>query len=516
MADGETPIPHFDVLIVGAGLSGIGAAVHLTEQCPGRTYAILERRQAVGGTWDLFRYPGIRSDSDMHTLGFNFKPWEDGKAIADGPAIRKYVDETANEHGVKDHIRFGHQVVSADWDSVDGRWTVTAAIEETGETASYTATMLLMCAGYYNYDGGHAPKFDGQDRFQGEIIHPQHWPEDLDYADKNVVVIGSGATAVTLVPAMAETAARVTMLQRSPTYVVSRPGSDAIANTLRKIFPPKMAYAMTRWKNVQLQNFFYKRARTKPDDAREQILKRVKAELGPDFDVETHFSPRYNPWDPRICLVPDSDLFKAIKSGKAKVVTDQIIEFDETGILTASGKHLDADIIVTATGLKLSMLGEAVFRVNGEPLNVAQTFTYRGLGFSGVPNLFFTFGYINASWTLRADLVSEFACRVLNHMAETGTTVATPTLRPHEQSMAPRPYIEGFSAGYMQRAMHLFPKQGDHAPWTNPQLYAEEKKTLPAASMTDGTLAFTKPAGASGIKPSSAATETEPQTIAAE
>jgi monooxygenase len=481
---------HLDVLIIGAGLSGIGTAVHLQRSCPGKRYAILEARPSIGGTWDLFRYPGIRSDSDMHTLGYAFKPWRDAKAIADGPAILRYVKETAAEYGVDRHIRFGHRVVRAAWSSEDSAWTVEAERPDIGDTVRLTANFVLMCAGYYSYRQGYTPEFEGQDRFAGAIVHPQQWPEDLDYRGKKVVVIGSGATAMTLVPAMAKDVDHIVMLQRSPTWVVSLPDTDRIANALRRVLPARWAYAITRWKNVTLQQFLYRRTRTKPAQVAQKLIDRVKKELGPAYDVETHFTPRYNPWDQRMCLVPNGDLFESIRSGKAEIVTDQIERFTETGIALRSGKQLPADIIVTATGLNLVVLGEARFIVDGAPVDFAKTWTYKGMMYSDVPNLITTFGYINASWTLRADLTAEYACRLLARMDELGARQVTPRLRDADRDMPPRPWIGDFSSGYMQRMMHRFPKQGDREPWLNPQNYTRDKKMIRTAPIEDGALVF--------------------------
>jgi len=486
-------IPHHDVLIVGAGLSGIGAAVHLHRKCPGKRYVILEGRPSMGGTWDLFRYPGIRSDSDMHTLGYSFKPWREAKAIADGPSILNYVRQTAAEHGVDEHIRYGLRATSASWSSADAAWTVEALETATGRTVRFTCNFLLMCAGYYSYQQGYTPEFPGRERFRGTIIHPQAWPEDLEYQGKQVVVIGSGATAMTLVPAMAKDVAHIVMLQRSPTYVVSRPDTDIIANGLRAVLPERWAYAITRWKNVALQQFLYNRTRTHPEQVKQKLLDMVRKELGPDYDVETHFTPRYNPWDQRLCLVPNSDLFEAIRSGKASIVTDQIACLTETGIALRSGKQLDADIIVTATGLNLVVLGEMQFTVDGAAVDFAQTWTYKGMMYSGVPNLVTTFGYINASWTLRADLTAEYVCRLLNHMDEHGVRQVTPQLRDTDADMPARPWIDGFSSGYMQRMMHRFPKQGDREPWINPQNYARDRKMIRSAALEDGALVFGNP-----------------------
>jgi monooxygenase len=482
---------HVDVVVVGAGISGIGAAHHLLTRCPDRTFTILDGRDDIGGTWDLFRYPGVRSDSDMHTLGYSFKPWTAEKSIADGPSIMAYLRETVAEHGIDRHIRFGHLVTNASWSSDDARWTVTATNRHTGDTVTITCNFLFMCSGYYSYRGGHTPEFAGRDDFRGTIVHPQAWPDDLDFAGKRVVVIGSGATAMTLVPAMADRAAHVTMLQRSPTYVVSAPDRDAIANTLRKVLPDKVAYEITRRKNVAMQQFLYGRTRTAPDKVKQTLLKRVRKEL-PGVDVDTHFTPRYNPWDERMCLVPNGDLFQSIRSGKASVVTDHIERFDETGIVLRSGEHLDADIIVTATGLELVTLGEVAFEVDGEPVDFSRTWTYKGMAYSDVPNLVSTFGYINASWTLRADLISEYVCRLLNHMRATGTDQCTPRLRPSDQGMPERPWIDDFSPGYIKRVLHLFPKQGDREPWINPQNYGRDKKMFRTSAIDDGCMQFTR------------------------
>jgi cation diffusion facilitator CzcD-associated flavoprotein CzcO len=481
---------HFDVLIVGAGLSGVGAGVHLHQSCPGKTYAILEGRSSLGGTWDLFRYPGIRSDSDMHTLGYRFKPWREAKAIADGGAILKYVKETAAEYGVDRHIRFRHLATRATWSSADATWTVEAKRQDTGDTVRFTCNFLSLCAGYYSYREGHTPEFPDLDRFTGTIVHPQKWPEDLDYRGKRVVVIGSGATAMTLVPAMAPDVAHIVMLQRSPTYVVSRPDEDRIANALRRILPEHWAYGITRWKNVGLQQLLYRRTRTHPHHVKRKLLDMVKKELGPDYDVATHFTPTYNPWDQRLCLVPNSDLFASIRSGKASIVTDHIERFTEKGIKLKSGKELAADIIVTATGLNLVVLGEMQFAVDGAPVDFAKTWTYKGMMYSGVPNLVCTFGYINASWTLRADLTSEYVCRLLKHMDAVGARQVTPRLRPSDQGMPARPWIDSFSSGYMQRMMHRFPMQGDREPWINPQNYGRDKKMIRFGALEDGCLIF--------------------------
>ena len=480
---------HFDVLIVGAGISGIGAGYHLQAESPDRTFVILEGRADIGGTWDLFRYPGVRSDSDMHTLGYSFKPWTAQKSIADGPSILAYLRETAHEFGIGRHIRFGHRVNRAEWSSDEAHWTVEAIND--GAAVTMTCSYLFMCSGYYSYASGYTPEFAGVGDFTGRVVHPQQWPEDLDAAGKRVVVIGSGATAMTLVPALAKTAAHVTMLQRSPTYVVSRPDVDPVANVLRKVLPGALAYRLTRWKNVQMQGLIYKRTRAAPAKAKAKLLDMVRAQLPVGYDVDTHFTPSYNPWDQRLCLVPNADLFEVIKDGSATVVTDTIDTFTEQGIRLTSGEELPADIIVTATGLRMVTLGEMSFVVDGEPVDFAKTWTYKGFAYSGVPNLASSFGYVNASWTLRADLTCEYVCRLLNHMRASGTVECTPRLRASDAGMPERPWIDGFSAGYMQRVMHLLPKQSDREPWINTQNYAEDRKLFGTPSVDDGVMQFT-------------------------
>ena len=484
---------HMDVIIIGAGLAGVGAAVHLQKHCPGKRYLILEGRQSMGGTWDLFRYPGIRSDSDMHTLGYNFKPWIAEKAIAEGPAILNYIHEAASENGVAEHIRYQQKVVKATWSTEQARWILEVASGPDAEPVTFTCNFLLSCAGYYSYKEGYTPEFPDRESFQGEIIHPQKWPEKLDYKGKNVVIVGSGATAVTLVPAMATDAEHVVMLQRSPSYLISRPFKDATANFLRKVLPSSWAYALTRWKNTLMQQIIYRRSRTHPAQVRKQLLTRVRRELGPDYDVKTHFTPDYNPWDQRLCLVPDSDFFAAVKSGAASVVTDHIERFTPKGILLKSGQELEADIIVTATGLNMSLMGDIEFRVDDQLVDFAKTWTYKGLMYSGVPNLINTFGYINASYTLRADLTAEYFCRLINRCDELGKQQVTPELRPQDQNMQAAPWINDFSSGYMQRVMHMFPKQGDHTPWLNPQDYFKDKKMFRNEPFDDGALNFTSP-----------------------
>jgi cation diffusion facilitator CzcD-associated flavoprotein CzcO len=488
-----TPVDvHVDVIVVGAGISGIGAAYHLTQQCPDRSFVMLEGRADIGGTWDLFRYPGVRSDSDMHTLGYSFKPWVDDKAIADGPRIMKYLRETVEEFDLEQYIRFNTRVERADWSSDEACWRLTARDTATDEPVTYSCSYLFMCSGYYSYQRGYLPEFPGYDRFQGTLVHPQEWPEDLDYQGKRVVVVGSGATAMTLVPAMARSGAgHVTMLQRSPTWVVSRPAEDAIANRLRRLLPGRLAYKLTRKKNVALQQFLYGKSRTEPDKVRERLLKMSREQLGDEM-VDQHFTPSYDPWDQRLCLIPDGDLYDVLNDGSASVVTDTIETFTETGIQLTSGEHLDADIIVTATGLQLVTLGEIDFAIDGEPVDFANTYTYRGVSYSDVPNLASTFGYINASWTLRADLVSGWVCRVLNYMRATGTDVVVPRLRPEDAGMATRPWVEDFSSGYIQRMLPMLPKQGDHEPWVQYQHYGKDVKYLAESPLTDDALHFEK------------------------
>ena len=479
-----------DVLVIGAGISGIDAAYHLQTYCPGRTYAILEGRARLGGTWDLFRYPGVRSDSDMHTLGFGFKPWNADKAIADGPSILAYLQETVDEHGIEPHIRYRHVARRASWSSADSEWTV--EVDHDGAMRTFRCRFLFVCAGYYSYRGGYPAEIPGIERFRGRVVHPQAWPDDLVLTGQRVVVIGSGATAVTLVPAIAADAAHVTMLQRSPTYVVSRPERDVIANGLRRVLPDRLAYAITRRKNIAMQQFIYRRSRVAPEKMKAQLIKMVGKELGPDYDVETHFTPTYGPWDQRLCLVPDGDLFAAIRNGSASVVTDRIATVTETGIELASGATLDAGVIVTATGLQMVALGEMDISVDGEPVDFAHRFMYKGLAYADVPNLASSFGYINASWTLRADLTCRFVTRMLNHMDATATTQCTPRLRPADREMAARPFVEMFSSGYVQRVVHLLPKQGDRDPWRQPQRYDDDRALLLDAPLEDGVLQFTR------------------------
>jgi cation diffusion facilitator CzcD-associated flavoprotein CzcO len=490
IANGE-PIEHLDVLIVGAGLSGIGAAHHLQEAFPGRSYAIFEAREDLGGTWDLFRYPGIRSDSDMHTLGYRFKPWTAAKSISDGEAILDYVRETAREGRIDSKIRFQHRVVRAEWSSEEALWSVEAERVDSGESVRLTCNYLWVCSGYYRYDQGFTPEFPGAEDFKGETVHPQHWPADLDYSGKRVVVIGSGATAVTLVPAMAEKAAHVTMLQRSPTYIASLPAEDPIANGLRRFLPEKAVYTIVRWKNVMIQALIYQLSRRRPRAIKQFIRKGVERSLPAGYDIDKHFKPKYNPWDQRMCLVPNGDLFKAIRDGDATVVTDTIERFTEDGIKLDSGEQLEADVIVTATGLNLLFLGGMELVVDGEPVNIAEKMAYKGMMLSGVPNCAFTVGYTNASWTLKADLTSEYVCRVLAHMDAHGYRKSVPELS--DASVEEMPLLD-FTSGYVQRSLHEFPKQGSKEPWKLRQNYVLDIRTIRRGPIDDGAMRFSNPA----------------------
>jgi monooxygenase len=478
-------LEHLDVLIVGAGLSGIGAAWHLQKNCPTKRYAILEARAASGGTWDLFRYPGVRSDSDMFTLGYRFKPWVDDKSITDGQSILNYIRETARENGIEQHVRYGCRVLRADWSSADAQWTV--RVERDGEAVTLTAAFVLMCSGYYSYAAGHHPEFAGAADYAGRIVHPQFWPDDLDYEGRNIVVIGSGATAVTLVPALADLGAHVTMLQRSPSYVASRPEKDPTAIRLRKYLPARVAYGLTRWKNVLLGSIFFGLARKKPVAVKRRLIEMVRDELGPDYDVDTHFTPRYNPWDQRLCAVPDGDLFRVIRAGKAEVVTDTINSFTPDGIKLNSGQELIADVIVSATGLKLNALGDVVMTVDGVTVDVGGAMAYKGMMFSDVPNLAYVFGYTNASWTLKADLTSAYVCRILNYMDRRGVAVATP--RRTDPTVTEEPFLD-FTSGYVTRAVSILPKQGSKKPWKLHQNYFRDLLALKFGRVGDGTLMF--------------------------
>ena len=480
------PVP-LDVLIIGAGLSGIGAAHALSDKCPDKRYLILERRQAIGGTWDLFRYPGIRSDSDMYTLSYSYKPWSNRKAIADGPDIKRYIEEIAEDSGAIHNIRFQRRVVSANWSSQRSRWEVVAkATDASGaeHEEHYEARFLFSCSGYYSYDEGYRPDFPNEQNFKGQIIHPQFWPEDLDYAGKRVVVIGSGATAVTLIPAMAKTAAHVTMLQRSPSYVVARPQRDGIAQSLQKWLPLQAAHSLTRWKNVFLTQFFYKIARNRPDQFKQRVLHMVKTQVG-DVDMK-HFTPDYKPWDQRVCAVPDGDLFRDVRAGRASVVTDTIDSFTENGIRLGSGETLEADIIVTATGLKVNALGDVTVSVDGTPMPFNERMSYKGMMLSDVPNMIVTFGYTNASWTLKAELTADYACRLLRHMDKHNYREAVVR---RDASVQEQPFLD-FTSGYVQRAANVLPKQGDRAPWQVHQNYLKDKLTIQYGRIDDGVMQF--------------------------
>jgi cation diffusion facilitator CzcD-associated flavoprotein CzcO len=482
-------VEHVDVLIVGAGLSGIGAGCHLQANCPGKTYAILEARECTGGTWDLFRYPGIRSDSDMYTLGYSFRPWRENQSIVDGASILNYVRQTASDNGIDQKIRFNHRVVRAEFSSADARWTVTAQRTDTGDSVTLSANFLLMCSGYYRYDEGYTPEFKGTERFAGRIVHPQHWSEDVDYAGKRVVVIGSGATAVTLVPAMARTAAHVTMLQRSPSYVLALPGEDPLAKLLRRALPASASYPIVRWKNVLLTMLSFQVSRHRPSLMKSVVRKGLQRQLPPGYDIDTHFKPTYDPWDQRLCIVPDGDLFQAIGEGRAAVVTDQIDTFTERGLRLRSGAELEADLIVTATGLNLQAFGGMELAVDDREIDLSETMSYKGMMLSDIPNLAMTLGYTNASWTLKCDLSCEYVCRLLNHMDEHG----------YQQCMAHNndPSVEGqpiidFSSGYVRRSIDKFPRQGSKPPWRLYQNYPLDILTLKLGAVEDGAMQFSR------------------------
>ena len=483
---GRAAPTDYDVLIVGAGISGIGMAAHMEEKAPHHSYAILERRADLGGTWDLFRYPGIRSDSDMHTLGFDFEPWKHEKTIADGPAILDYLNRIVDERGIREHIRTGHTVLAADWREAHACWHVTVETAE-GDRKRLTANWLYLGSGYYDYDEAYDPGFD-LGAFEGRVVHPQFWPDDLDYAGKQVVVIGSGATAVTLVPSMAKGeggAAKVTMLQRTPTWMFSRPAKDRIANFLRKVLPEKLAYRVTRWKNITLQHLGFKRARTKPEKMKQFLHKRIEKALGPDYD-RASFTPPYDPWDQRLCLIPDDDLFDAMKKGRAEIVTGHIAAFEQGGVRLKDDRHLPADIVVTATGLKLAVAGKIAISQNGEPVDLAERFYYKGCMFSNLPNLAVVFGYLNASWTLRSDINADFICRVLERMRATGATIAEPVL-PADHDLVEDDIFD-FSSGYIQRSKHLIPKNAVAYPWRLNQEYVTDRKRMASDPIEDGIL----------------------------
>ncbi len=475
---------HFDVLIVGAGLSGIAAAYHLQTKCPAKTFVILEGRASTGGTWDLFRYPGVRSDSDMHTLGYSFRPWRNPQAIAGGPAILEYVRETAHEFGIDRKIRLGERVTKASWNSSEARWTLEVDIG--AEAVQYTCTFLFMCSGYFDFAAGYTPSWPEVERFGGRIVHPQRWPHDLDFAGKRVVIIGSGATAVTLAPAMAQTALHVTMLQRSPTYIVARPSQDDVANWLHRRLPGRVAHALARWKNVLLGIYFYRLARRKPEYVKRSILRMARKHLGPEYDVDRHFAPRYNPWDQRLCLVPDADLFRALRSGAMSIVTDEIERFTETGLRLRSGETLEADVVVTATGLKLKLMGGMQIAVDGKAVDLGAALAYKGMMYSDVPNLASAFGYTNASWTLKCELTARYVCRLLNYMDARRYAYCTPRRR---DAITEAPPLE-LTSGYVLRADGILPKQGSRKPWRVHQNYLLDLAAARFGTLADGVMEF--------------------------
>jgi monooxygenase len=488
----DQTVEHLDVVIVGAGLSGIGAAHYVQADCPWASYAVLEARGAIGGTWDLFRYPGIRSDSDMFTLGYSFRPWDGEKAIADGDSILQYIKDTAAAEGIDEHIRFNHRIVRAAWSSDDARWHITAERTDTGETIELTCGFLFSCSGYYRYDHGYEPAFPGRERFGGTIVHPQHWPEDLDYAGKRVVVIGSGATAVTLIPSLAEQAAHVTMLQRSPTYIASLPAKDPVAQLLRRVLPAKPAGSLIRWYKAITTQAFFQLSRRNPALVKKILRKRLERELPPGYDIDTHFTPAYNPWDQRLCVVPNGDLFRAIREGSASVVTDHIDTFTETGIRLQSGAELDADIVVTATGLELLFIGGIELSVDGVPVDISKRLTYKGMMLEGVPNLALAVGYTNASWTLKCDLTCQYVTRLLERMHTTGNRQCTAV--NEDPTVEPRPLL-GLTSGYVQRAAERFPKQGSRFPWQVHQSYLRDYRALRLKGIDDEAMVFSNPVG---------------------
>lgn len=480
-------VEHFDIVIIGAGLSGIGAGYRLQTRCPHKKFVIFEVRDQIGGTWDLFRYPGVRSDSDMFTYAYPFRPWKGAKALADGPTILNYLRDTAQAYGIDRHIRFRHRVQSASWSTEDARWTI--EVSSAGETQRFTCDFLYGCTGYYRYDAGYAPAFPGSERFRGQIVHPQHWPQDLDYAGKKVVVIGSGATAVTLVPAMASTASHVTMLQRSPSYILSLPDHDPLADLLRRKLPERAAHWIARWKNIFLNLWIYQMCRRAPNIMRRMLRDGAVKTLPPDYDVDKHFKPRYQPWDQRLCLIPNNDLYKSIRDGRASVLTDQIESFTERGILLQSGQELEADIIVTATGLQMLAIGGLNICVDGRPVQPGEAFVYKGAMLSNVPNFAFCIGYTNASWTLRADLASTFVCRLLNYMERRGYRTCVPAC--DSPAMESRPLLN-LTSGYVIRAAANLPKQSARQPWVIKQNYILDMLMMKLSRMEDGILRFAK------------------------
>jgi monooxygenase len=489
----DTETRHVDVLVVGAGLSGIGAAHYLQTECPWASYAVFEARASIGGTWDLFHYPGIRSDSDMHTLGYSFRPWDGEKSIADGDSILTYIKETAEQAGITPQIRFNHRVTAADWSSVDSMWQVTAENVDTGEQLVLTAGFLFSCSGYYRYDEGYLPDFAGMDDFRGTVVHPQHWPDVLDFDGKEIVVIGSGATAVTLVPALARSAAHVTMLQRSPSYVASLPEKSPAAALFRRVLPAKAAGTATKWFHALVTQAFYRVCRRWPKQMRHLLLQGLKRQLPAGYDIDTHFTPRYDPWDQRFCAVPNGDLFRAIREGSASIVTDHIQRFTEKGLLLASGTELEADLIVTATGLQLLFLGGVALTVDGETVVPSTRLTYKGMMLEGVPNMAVALGYTNASWTLKCDLTCDYVCRLLNHMHERGLAQCAPR---NNDASAVDGTLFGLTSGYIQRSAHLLPKQGTHYPWRVHQSYLRDYRALKMSDVDDEYMDFSGRAGA--------------------
>ncbi len=489
MTEAPERVDHVDVLILGAGISGVSMACHLSDRRPGTSFLVLERRERIGGTWDLFRYPGIRSDSDMHTFSFGFRPWRNPRILADGDSIRDYLDTTADEYGLHEHIRFGRRVTSASWSSEQGQWTVTAVREDTGDQETFTAGFVVAGTGYYDYDHGYRPTFPGEETFTGTMVHPQHWPEDLDYAGKRVVIIGSGATAVTLVPSMAHDAEHVTMLQRSPSYIMSLPVMDSLTALSAKVLPDSVAYRLARLRNIGVQRALYALARAKPGVVRGLVRRGVEKQLGDAGDI-ADFTPRYDPWDQRLCFVPDGDLFKAIRSGNAEVVTDDIETFTATGIRLASGRHLDADIVITATGLQVQMLGGARLEVDGEPVAVNERVTYKGVMLEGVPNAALIFGYVNASWTLKADLAATWVCRLLEHMAEHGVDQAV--AHASDADRATTSVLSALNSGYVRRGDPFLPRQGTHGPWKVTNDFLRDAPVLRAGAIDDGLVTFSR------------------------
>jgi len=483
---------HFDVLIVGAGISGVGGAYHLTKQCPGTSFVVLEAQESFGGTWLTHRYPGIRSDSDLYTFGYRFKPWTSAP-IATAAEILSYMGEVIAENELGPHIRYRHRIASARWSSTDKVWTIDATRMDIGAAVRFTANFLWMCQGYYRHSQGYTPEWAGMASFKGLIVHPQTWPEDLDYAGKKVVVIGSGATAATLIPAIAADCAHITMLQRSPTFFRTGRNAIVLADELRQLgIDETWIHEIVRRKILYEQDVFTRRSFTEPEVVKRELLEAARAHLGPDYDIDTHFTPRYRPWRQRIAFIPDGDLFQSIHAGKASVVTDEIERFTPTGIALKSGQILEADIIITATGFNMNVLGDIDFTIDGKPLVFSDTVTYRGTMFTGVPNMAWVFGYFRASWTLRADLVADFVCRLLNHMKEKKASKVTPSLRPQDRDMPLLPWIdpENFNPGYVMRGLHLLPKRGDKPEWQHSQDYWAEKDQLPAADLDDGALVY--------------------------